>query len=83
METVSQQLIDALDSTFQSMYDCAEAPHLPHFFIDETADIAWAAVLGSRKRVADLADKFRRLKIDTYVPRKLLRLQSDGIVNRP
>lgn len=80
METVSQQLIDALDSTFQSMYDCAEAPHLPHFFIDETADIAWAAVLGSRKRVADLADKFRRLKIDTYVPRKLLRLQSDGIV---
>lgn len=53
---------------------------LPEELIDEEADAAWLAILGRRNRIKELADKFRKLKLETGIPRKQLRVLPDAVL---
>ncbi|WP_129587033.1 hypothetical protein [Pseudomonas frederiksbergensis] len=58
-----------------------DVPPLPLCFVTDDAAEAWAAVLGSHKRVKDLADKLRKVKIrSTWVSRKQMKIQEDAHV---
>lgn len=59
--------------------DCG-VPCLPIEMIDDGADAAWMAILGSRNRIKELADKFRKLKIETGLPRKHLKVLPDAVL---
>ncbi|MGI0649464.1 hypothetical protein ACRCPS_31090 [Pseudomonas aeruginosa] len=53
---------------------------LPEEMLDEEADAAWMAILGGRNRIKELADKFRKLKVETGMPRKHLRVLPDAVL---
>lgn len=58
-----------------------DVPPLPLCFVTNDAAEAWVAVLGSHKRVKDLADKLRKVKIrSTWVSRKQMKIQEDAHV---
>ncbi|WP_152972365.1 hypothetical protein [Pseudomonas sp. RIT-PI-o] len=58
-----------------------DVPPLPLCFVTSDAADAWVAVLGSHKRVKDLADKLRKVKIrSTWVSRKQMKIQEDAHV---
>lgn len=57
-----------------------ESPSLPPAFFNEHAEAAWLAVLGSKGRIKELADKLRKLQLETPVPRKHWKTFPDVIV---
>jgi hypothetical protein len=58
----------------------SESPCLPPAFYNEKAEAAWLAVLGSRGRIKELAEKLRKQKLETPIPRKHWKTFPDFIV---
>lgn len=55
-------------------------PCLPLDFFDDNAESAWLSVLGSKNRIKQLADKLRKLQLETPIPRRQLKAVSDAVV---
>ncbi|MHC5195024.1 hypothetical protein ACYSUW_14815 [Pseudomonas frederiksbergensis] len=53
-------------------------PGLPPDFYSDRAELAWQSIIGSKNRIGQLADKLRKLQLDTPIPRREWKNFSDA-----
>ncbi|MDF9779314.1 hypothetical protein [Pseudomonas baetica] len=57
-------------SLFASAARGFDYPCLPSDFFSDRAELAWQSIIGSKNRIGQLADKLRKLQIETPIPRR-------------
>lgn len=77
--TFSHGTSDSFETVTPQSVVSLEVPPLPLCFVTDECGEAWAAILGSNKRVSELAEKLRKVKVRcAWGSRKHMKFQQDA-----